>query len=166
MYLIIASTNRIGSNTKKLAKQIESLFIQQGVTPKFYSLESLTETTRGQQIEAFEKEALIDAHKIVLVVPEYNGTFPGILKLLIDNSDIKKAWWHKKVMLTGLSSGRAGNLRGLDHLTNALNYLKVHVLPNKLPISGIDALLDTSGNIAHEGTLETLKQQVIEFIAY
>jgi chromate reductase, NAD(P)H dehydrogenase (quinone) len=159
MYLIISATNRVGSNTKKVATQVASLFQLQGIAPQVLSLEQLTETTRGSQMEILEKQYLIEATKIVIIAPEYNGTFPGILKLCMDNSDIKKVWWHKKAMLVGVASGRAGNLRGLDHLTNALNYLKVNV-------SSIDVLLNKEALITDNGIIQALQQQVAEFIAF
>jgi chromate reductase, NAD(P)H dehydrogenase (quinone) len=166
MYLIISATNRTGSNTKKVATQLASIFKTKNIDAKLLSLEVLTETTRGNQMNEIEQQFLLEASKIIIVAPEYNGTFPGILKLCIDNSDIKKVWWHKKAMLVGVASGRAGNLRGLDHLTNALNYLKMNVLPNKMPLSSIDGLLGAEGVITDEGTLKALQQQVEEFIAF
>jgi chromate reductase, NAD(P)H dehydrogenase (quinone) len=99
-------------------------------------------------------------------VPEYNGTFPGVFKMLLDNSDIKTAWWHKRAMLVGVAAGRAGNLRGLDHLTNILNYIKVLVLPSKVPISNIAAELTDAGHFASEATLKTAEAQVQDFLDF
>jgi NAD(P)H-dependent FMN reductase len=85
---------------------------------------------------------------------------------MIDLSDIKQVWWWKKAMLTGISSGRAGNLRGLDHLTGTLNYLKVAVLPNRLPVSMIDKLIDAEGNLTDASTIAALSAQVDEFLGF
>ena len=69
-------------------------------------------------------------------------------------------------MLVGLSTGRAGNLRGLDVMTNMAHYLHMHVFYNKLPISGIQHLMDNNGQI-HDTTLQqTIEQQIHDFIAY
>ncbi len=56
-----------------------------------------------------ENEILIPTQKFIFIIPEYNGTFPGVLKAMIDNSDIIR--YHKKAILTGVSSGRAGNFK-------------------------------------------------------
>ena len=166
MYIIFSATNRAGSNTLKVAKQIETLFIAAGITPFFYSLEAYTDTQKGHLIQQLENDALTAATKIIIVAPEYNGSYPGILKLLIDHCDVKTSWWHKKVMLVGVAAGRQGNARGLDHLTNMLNYLKVNVLPNKFPISGINALLNADDTFNHADTIATLNTQVNEFINF
>ena len=99
-------------------------------------------------------------------MPEYNGSYPGILKLMIDNTDIRKAWWHKKVLLTGVSTGRAGNLRGMDHLTGSLLYLKMIVHPNRLPISVIDRLMDGNNHFSDAGTLKAIDVQLEEFLKF
>jgi NAD(P)H-dependent FMN reductase len=65
----------------------------------------------------------------------------------------------------GVSSGRAGNLRGMDHLTGVLNYLKVTVLPNKLPISRIYKLVKDN-KIEDEATKKTIEQQLNELIDF
>ena len=112
-----------------------------------------------------ENEILIPTQKFIFILPEYNGTFPGVLKAMIDNSDIGKAWYHKKALLTGISTGRAGNLRGMDHLSASLNYLKMNVHHNKLPISLIDKVMDTNGRLNDE-TLKVIDEQLTEFINY
>lgn len=113
-----------------------------------------------------EQNFLIPADKIVLIMPEYNGSFPGILKLLMDNSDIKKCWWHKKAMLVGVADGRGGNLRGIEHMTNILHYLKVHVLYNKLPLSRINEELSADGRLLKPSTAKAINEQIKEFIEF
>jgi chromate reductase, NAD(P)H dehydrogenase (quinone) len=85
---------------------------------------------------------------------------------MIDMSDYKKVWWGKKALLTGISSGRAGNLRGMDHLAGSLNFLKVVVHPNKLPISGVDKLLNGAGVISDKPTVSAMEEQVDAFIHF
>ncbi len=113
-----------------------------------------------------ESKYLIPADKIVIIMPEYNGSFPGILKLMMDNNDIKKCWWYKKAMLVGVADGRGGNLRGIEHMTNILHYLKVHVLYNKLPLSRINDELSESGELLKASTIKAIQEQIQEFIDF
>ena len=99
-------------------------------------------------------------------MPEYNGSYPGILKLMIDNTDISKVWWHKKVLLTGVSTGRAGNLRGMDHLTGSLLYLKMLVHPNRLPISVVDKLMGPDNHFSNAATINAIQMQLDEFVNF
>jgi NAD(P)H-dependent FMN reductase len=165
-YTIISGTNRNGSNTLKVARQYREILESRGVEAELVSLEGLNLNEKSEDLVNLEKRVLIPTDKFIFVLPEYNGSFPGSLKTMIDLSDIRKVWWGKKAMLTGVSTGRAGNLRGMDHLTGALNYLKVAVHPNKLPISSVDRLLNGKGVITDEPTITAMEQQIDEFIEF
>ena len=91
---------------------------------------------KENEIAQVFQQYIAGAEKILIVMPEYNGSFPGILKLFID------AMPHallsgKKTALCGVATGRGGNLRGMDHLTGILHYLNADVMPFKLPLSAI-----------------------------
>ncbi len=89
------------------------------------------------------------AHHLVFVIPEYNGSYPGVLKLFIDASPVK-SFWHKHASMIGISDGHAGNSRGQDHLTGVLHYLKMHVHYHKPKLSGITKSFDTDGKLINE----------------
>jgi chromate reductase len=166
MYTIISGTNRIRSNTIRVAEQYQKLLANQGITASLVSLENLDVSERNSAIRQVEDDILIPSQKFIFISPEYNGSIPGVLKSLIDNSDIQRVWWGKKALLTGISSGRAGNIRGMEHLTGILHYVKVVVHPNKLPISVINKLLDSSGYIVDKDTLAAISVQLDEFISF
>lgn len=166
MITIISGTNRHGSNTGKVAAQYLQLLQEKGITANFVSLEGLDVSERNPAIQQLENGVLIPSDKFIFISPEYNGSIPGVLKSLIDHTDIKKVWWGKKALLTGVSTGRAGNLRGMEHLTGILHYVKMHVHPNKLPISVVDKLLNGTNLISDAGTLKAIDEQLEEFLAY
>jgi NAD(P)H-dependent FMN reductase len=166
MYTIISGTNRPGSNTLKVAKEYQRILTEKGIETAFLSLEGINLLKRDAAFEKMENDLLIPASKFLIIAPEYNGSFPGALKMLIDNSKISAAWWHKKALLTGVATGRAGNLRGMEHLAGVLHYLKITVFPNLLPISIVDKLLDTKGQFTDEATLQAINNQLDHFIAW
>lgn len=166
MYTIISGTNRTDSKTIKIAEQYKQLLADKDIHANLVSLVNLEVSNRNDQIRELEEKVLIPASKFIFVSPEYNGSIPGVLKSLIDNTDIQKVWWGKKALLVGVSSGRAGNLRGMDHLTAILHYVKVVVHPNKLPISIVNKLLSESGEIIDRLTLSVINEQLEEFIVF
>ncbi len=165
MFTIISGTNRIGSHTEKVAEEYKRLLKEKNINATIFSLKNLDVLKRTPEFLKIENEILIPTQKFIFILPEYNGTFPGVLKAMIDNSDIRKAWYHKKALLTGISTGRAGNLRGMDHLSASLNYLKMDVHHNKLPISVIDKVMDENGQL-NEETVKAINEQLNEFINY
>jgi chromate reductase len=166
MYTIISGTNRVGSNTLKVAKQYQAILKEKGIEAGILSLENINVLTRDVQFIAIENEILIPTNKYIFISPEYNGSFPGVLKMLFDTSKTHAIWWHKKALITGVSSGRAGNLRGNDHLSAILNYLKITVHPNQLPISVIDKLMDEEGNFTDSNTIKAIHHQLDDFIIW
>jgi len=173
MITIISATNRPQSNTLKIAQNYAQLIEKQGVESKLFSLEQLPAdfiitdlyNNRSENFQQLLNEFIIPAEKFVLIVPEYNGSFPGVLKTFLDavHPDTNRG---KKVALVGVATGRAGNLRGMDHLTGILHYLGMHILPNKQPISSVLALLNADGSLKDENTIKALEKQIGEFVKW
>jgi NAD(P)H-dependent FMN reductase len=166
MITIISGTNRNDSMTLKVARYYYKLLSEKTENVHLISLEGKNVWERSDDLKALEEQYFIPSEKFVFIMPEYNGSFPGILKTMLDNTDIRKCWWHKKAMMAGVADGRAGNLRGMEHMTNILHYLKVHVLYNKLPISRINEEFDKDGNILLPATATVIAQQVEEFLKF
>jgi chromate reductase, NAD(P)H dehydrogenase (quinone) len=165
MYTIIAATNRKGSNTRKVANQYQLFLKENGVEAQILSLEDFNSFDRDEAFDMLEKKYLQSTTKYIFIMPEYNGSFPGIFKLLMDLSDLATCWNHKKVMLVGVSSGRAGNLRGIDSMTNMCHYMKMNVFYQKMPISNIHHELKDD-TFVQESTIKAIGQQITDFIQY
>ncbi len=166
MITIISGTNRPGSNTQKVASNYLRLLTKKGIETKLLSLNEHDVCYKNDTFHALENEYLIPAEKFIFILPEYNGSFPGIVKLMIDNSDVSKCWHHKKALLTGVSSGRAGNLRGMEHFTGSLLHMKMIVHPNRLPISSVDKIFNEHAEITDAITLEGIEKQIEDFIKF
>lgn len=166
MITVISGTNRRDSMTMRVATLYYNLLKEKHDKVQLLSLEGLKVWERGEELLQTESEVLIPTQKFVFVMPEYNGSFPGILKTMIDNSDIKKCWWHKKAMMVGVADGRAGNLRGMEHMTNILHYLKMNVLYNKIPLSRINEEVNKEGQILKPATQQVIQEQIEEFLVF
>lgn len=171
--VILSSTNRENSNTLKVSKIYKSILDEMGVETLLLDFRDLPRDLAfsesfGTRTTAYDE--MLNANirpfqKFVMVVPEYNGSFPGILKTFLDSLH-PKDWANKKVCLVGVADGRAGNLRGMEHLTGILHYLKMHVYYNKLPISVVNKLLDSQFQFNSEDQLKTCKAQLEGFMQF
>jgi chromate reductase, NAD(P)H dehydrogenase (quinone) len=112
MITIISGTNRKYSNTYKIAREYRLLLQQKGIEARIFSLEDINLLQYDAAFEKIENEILIPTTHFIIISPEYNGSFPGVLKLLFDNSRSHELWFYKKALLTGVATGRAGNLYG------------------------------------------------------
>ena len=180
MITIISGTNRKGSVTEKFAKHFYKLIKSKTKLPvKYFSLQKLPDDIlhvgmysgkkQSKALRKIQEEIMIPAEKFIFVSPEYNGSFPGILKLFLDACSIHEyqpTFKGKKAGLVGIASGRAGNLRGMDHLSTVLNHVGTEVMGAKLPISQCEDLMDGKGMITDKNTLEAIESHVAAFLEY
>ncbi len=144
MTTLICGTDRDESNSQILLKTLSEIADKQQIAHENFYLRSLVSDLShtgayGTYTDSFEqilKQYIRRSEKLIFVVPEYNGSYPGILKLFIDSLSPSE-WKGKKAALVGLSSGRSGNVRGLDHLTSVLHFLDMEVLSFKPVLSSI-----------------------------
>src|SRR5476651_652154 len=94
MVTIIASTNRLNSSTLKLALYYQRKLNDKGLPTNLLSLTdlppNLIETDLyGKRSPEFQKiqDLVTSTTKFLFVIPEYNGSFPGVLKVFIDACD-------------------------------------------------------------------------------
>jgi NAD(P)H-dependent FMN reductase len=123
---------------------------------------------QAKSLRELQDKYILPADKFVYVISEYNGGFPGAIKIFLDGCSVRKlneSFQDKKAALVGVATGRAGNLRGMDHLAGVLNHLGTVVLPNKVPISRIKSLMDKEGKVVDENTVKTLTSQARELLA-
>ena len=180
MIVVITGTNRKNSGTLKFSEFIIDRIRKNGfkevvhlnlceIPLSAYENETYNEAGQSTEIANIQDKIILPARKFWFVFPEYNGSYPGVLKLFLDALSVrsyKKSFQEKKACLTGISSGRAGNLRGMEHLTAILNHLGVTVMPNQLPVSSMEQLLNMDGEICDPETKRMIKRQVREFIEF
>lgn len=169
--LIISATNRKNSKTLEFSNLVRQQVLNLGLQVDILDLHTeWPEVVLGSdqynqkhlKCNALAESKILPRTHIYVVSPEYNGSFPGIFKYCIDiwNPQI---WNHKHIALAGISEGRAGNLRGMDHLTDLFHHLKAHVYFHKLPVSGIKQVLHPE-HPQHQNLLDLLNQQLSGFL--
>ena len=172
MITIISGTNRFNSNTLKVSKTCLDILLASKIEAQLFSLEDLPkgflnpnmfeEKTKG--FDELIQKNIHSADRFLFVIPEYHGSFPGVLKTFMDAISSKDVM-DKKAMIVGVASGHAGGLRPLSHFTDVLHHLRVEVFSRKPKLSGVDKLLDING-ISDEKTLTNLKSQIELFMKF
>lgn len=173
MITIISGTNREESNTLKLARYYQKQLKAKGSESEIFSLcdlphDLIFSDLYGKRSEAFKiiQNKVSATSKFLFIIPEYNGGFPGVLKTFIDACTFPESFFGKKAALVGLSSGKYGNIRGIDHFTGICHYVNLHVLPLRIHIPAISKEFDENGDLFKEDTLKFVNQQIENFIAF
>ena len=176
MITVISGTNRPDSRTLVFARYYAALLRELGEEVRVLDLADLHHgyfdgkmydpLGNDPQLVEWQREYIQQANKLAVFVPEYNGSYPGVLKLFIDGIsviDYAGNFGGKHVALIGVSTGRAGNLRGIDHLADVFAHMGAWVLPNRLPLSSVEGLLEED-SLIDEPTKKTLRDQVKQLI--
>lgn len=180
MITVVSASNRMENFTRPFAEFYYNCLQEYSPDPVgFLSLDEITEnfidtTMYGADEQApiivqLQDDYILPANKFAFVIPEYNGSYPGVLKAFFDAVSVREysaSFKGKKAALIGTSSGRAGNLRGLDHFGDVLNHVGMVLLPNKLPISSIKTLLNKRGEIVDAPTRDVLATHARNFVAF
>ncbi len=147
MIKIIVGTNRKNSVSKRIAELVQTILQEKGASSEILELADLPADFIDTALyENNGKNAAYNAfharvaagNKFIFIVPEYNGSFPGILKTFIDGMTYPNSFRNKKAAMIGISSGIGGGGIALSHLTDIFHYLGMHVLALKPKLAKIE----------------------------
>jgi NAD(P)H-dependent FMN reductase len=95
--------------------------------------------------QASLSEKLIRADGLVIVSPEYNHSFSGLLKHVLDG--YLKEYIHKAVGVVGVSAGSFGGTRGIQDLLPVLRELGLVTIFWDVYIGPVSKVFDDSGRV-------------------
>ena len=170
---MIVGTNRPGSNTRKVAAELEGIYGELGVQLEVLDLaqmppEIFSPSSYAQKPKTFLpfSEAILRASGLVLVTPEYNGGMPGVLKFFIDMLKFPESFERRPVCFVGLAAGMWGALRPVEQLQGIFSYRSAHLYPDRVFLPKINELLSAEGRLTDPEILERLKTQAKGFIEF
>jgi chromate reductase, NAD(P)H dehydrogenase (quinone) len=171
--LIISGTNRPGSSALKVAKVLERHYAGQGIAAELLSLDEMPPEAFAPASYAAKPPAFVDIQNRVLtasglhvITPEYNGSFPGVLKYFIDLLKFPESFEHKPVAYVGESAGAWGGLRSVEQLQMVFGYRHAHSYPVRVFIGGVNRVFDAAGNLTDAALDGRLAEQVRGFVRY
>ena len=110
------------------------------------------------------KQLLLDYDGFLIASPEYNSSYPAVLKNAIDwasrMEDGEKPLQAFKGKVAGImaaSAGGLGGIRVLVVLRMLLANLGITVLPTQVAVAKVNTLMDENGVITNERTIKQLK---------
>lgn len=174
MITIVSTTNRPGSNTLKMCNYLKNKLSALNQTSEIVDFQDLPIDfissalfNNGGKNEAFNtiRDKVQNAEKLIFVIPEYNGSFPGILKAFIDGLKFPQGIKNKKAALIGISSGTQGSALAMSHFSDILNYLGCHVFAVKPRLINIEKVF-VDGIVTDEKVENIIDIQLNQFIDF
>lgn len=172
MMHIVSGTNRPGSNSLKISKILQALYKEIGEEAEIIDLQQFPlKEIDGTQYSKNKPTWLEDANKkiiasdgLIFVVPEYNGSMPGILKLFIDHFEYPGAFVHRPVSFVGLGGMFAG-LRPVEHCQQVFGYRNSFVFPDRIFLMNVWTMIEND-QITKADIMQLLRDQVKGFSTF
>ncbi|HEV8608144.1 MAG TPA: NAD(P)H-dependent oxidoreductase, partial [Tepidisphaeraceae bacterium] len=98
-----------------------------------------------------------------VITPEYNGSFPGVLKYFIDMLKFPESFDRKPVAFVGEAAGVWGGLRAVEQLQMIFGYRNAHSYPDRVFIPAVKDKFDAAGNFTDTAINDRLRKQAIGF---
>jgi chromate reductase, NAD(P)H dehydrogenase (quinone) len=172
---VISGTNRIGANSLKISHVIADLYSKEGVEVQVLNLQELPKEIFDPSIYSQKpkpasflpfQEAITNADGLVMVIPEYNGSYPGVLKYFIDMLSYPDSFDRQPIAFVGLSSNMWGALRPVEHMQGVWGYRNAFIFNERVFISNIWSEIDSDGQLKKELTKELVVSQTKNFCAF
>lgn len=173
MITLLVGTNRPGSNSRKVARQIEGIYAELKTPVHVIDLAHLPPAifdpgSYGEKPAAFRpfSDAVLQASGLVVVTPEYNGGIPGVLKYFIDMLKFPESFERRPVCFVGVAAGIWGALRPVEQLQAIFGYRNAHIYPERVFIPGVGDQLDAEGRLKDPELVGRLRKQAQGFTQF
>ena len=177
--VVISGTNRAGAMSLKVAQQTQKRLERLGAQVTLINLQDLpasifVPTVYKEKPAEFApfQDVILRADGLFFIVPEYNGSYPGILKYYIDMWKYPDSFENRCVAYIGVAAGAWGGLRAVEHLQGVMGYRNAFQFNERVFINKIYQRWDfETGHLKKldEKDLdlnELLEQQAINFVQF
>lgn len=173
MIEILCGTNRAGSNSLRIAELLLAAYRRLEVEATLLDLREVPAAilhpgAYGEKPEAFLpfQRRVLNARGLHIVTPEYNGGFPGVLKLFIDMLKFPESFEAKPVAYVGVAAGQWGGLRPVEQLQMIFAYRNALAYPQRVFIAGVHDKFSPEGRFTDGDVLGRLEAQAAGFTGF
>jgi len=149
---LILGTARQGRESEHAAHFVfERTKARAGVETEFIDVRTLPMKLddAGEQMKDPKFSATIErCDGLIIVTPEYNHSFPGLLKHALDMN--LKEYIHKAVGICGVSAGVIGGARAIETLLPVMRELGLVTIFEDINFGRIGSLFDERGQLLDE----------------
>jgi NAD(P)H-dependent FMN reductase len=163
---VILGTSRQGRMSEQVAHfMLDQVAKRDGIETELIDIRLIPvpTTDAGEAIkdEAFSK-SMMRADAFVLVVPEYNHGYPGLLKHVLDTN--LKEYIHKAVGICGVSAGGFGGTRVIQNLLPVMRELGLVTIFWDGNFSNVQNIFDADGRLLDHAFIRRTEKFLNELI--
>jgi NAD(P)H-dependent FMN reductase len=117
----------------------------------------------GEALKDPQFSATVDrADALIIVAPEYNHGYPGLLKHALDSN--LKEYIHKAVGICGVSAGPFGGARVIENLLPVMRELGLVTIFWDVNFSSVEKVFDETGNLIDQAYVKRFDKFIKELI--
>ncbi|MDA3962787.1 MAG: NAD(P)H-dependent oxidoreductase [Planctomycetota bacterium] len=169
---VIPGTNRAGALSQRLGEVVAACYAELGHEVDLFDLktmgpEFLEPTAYKEQPPAVTAlvERFVAADGVHFIVPEYNGSFPGVVKLLIDMLPYPAGLDKRPCAYIGLAAGQFQGLRAVEALQGVTGYRMAYQYPRRVFIGNSFKQFDEAG-LSDEDLASRVTAQCVGFAEF
>jgi NAD(P)H-dependent FMN reductase len=163
---VILGTARQGRKSEHAARFVfEQTKKRAGIETEFIDVRKLPMRLddAGEEMKDAVFSAMIErCDGIIIVVPEYNHGYPGLLKHALDMN--LKEYIHKAVGICGVSAGAFGGARVIEALLPVMRELGLVTIFEDVNFGKIGTLFDEHGNLLDQNFIQRVDAFLNELI--
>ena len=163
---VILGTTRKGRRSAHAARFIlGQLQKREGITSELIDIEELNLPVddAGEAVKDPRFSAAMErADAIVIVSPEYNHSFPGLLKHVLDSC--LKEYIHKAAGIVGVSAGVFGGARAIEHFQPVLRELGLVSIFWDVNFGTVGRVFDAGGELLDQAYISRTDKFLNELI--
>ena len=173
MITVISGTNRRGGVSAQISAFVAEIYASLGADVDLLDLAELPLETLSPDAYVEKPPRVLDfidqilaSSGLVVIVPEYNGSMPGVLKLFIDMLPFPESFEDRPVSYIGLAAGQFGGLRPVEHLQQVFGYRNALNFPRRVFIPAVGSVVKAEGGLYASDYADRLREQAQAFLAY
>ena len=172
MVEIIIGTMRSGAFSRKVGNEVFNIYKNITSDVGLIDLKDLSKDAflaeayddRPRAIKEFS-DRLLKADGVVIVIPEYNSSLPGVMKHFIDLWKFPETF-NRKFAIISVSSGSFGGIRASGHLGEVLLNRGGLIFPQKILMPNIESIFNEKDEIISEKDETRLQDHSKSFLNF
>jgi len=112
------------------------------------------------------EDAVRAAAAVVLVTPEYHGSFSSVMKLVIENLGFPSALASKPVGLVGVAAGAIGAIKSLEQLRSVCSHVGALTLPLPVSVAFVQKVFSADGRCLDPAVEKRLRGAATQVLNY
>ena len=170
--VVVCGTNREGALSRLLAEETAETYRRLGQSVDLLDMKELPPEIL--QSTAYKDQPATVAALVarflksdgaVFIIPEYNGSYPGIVKLFVDMLPYPEGFDSRPCAFVGLAAGQFKSLRAVEHFQQVAGYRNAYLYPRRLFI-GDSFKQFVDGKLADDELSKRLGEQAEGFLKF